>query len=236
MSPEQARGDRKSLDARSDVFLIGSVLYEILTRKPPYASKDRLETLLMAQAASFKSPRLAAGELAVPLELDRIVTKAMAKAPADRYPSIAALKEDLVRFMRGGAEFPRRSPSPHGEVIVAEGDTGDAAFIIVEGRCDVSKRVGSESQVLHTIGVGEVFGEMAILTHGQRTATVTAAEPTTVLVVTQQVLEQELAALKPWMATLLKSLATRFRDIDTQQRATYAHAPSGARIANWQGY
>jgi CRP-like cAMP-binding protein len=86
--------------------------------------------------------------------------------------------------------------------------------------------------MLHTIGVGDVFGEMAILTHGQRTATVTAAEPTTVLVVTQQVLEQELAALKPWMATLLKSLATRFRDIDTQQRATLAHAPSPARVAN----
>lgn len=231
MSPEQARGDRKSLDARSDVFLIGAVLYEILTRKPPYASKDRLETLLMAQAATFKSPRLFAGELAVPLELDRIVMKAMAKSPSDRYPSIALLKEDLVRFMRGGAEFPRRSFA-QGEVIIAEGDTGDAAFIIVEGRCDVSKQIGNESQVLHTIGVGDVFGEMAILTHGHRTATVTAAEPTTVLVVTQQVLEQELAALKPWMATLLKSLATRFRDIDTQHRATFAHAPSPARIAN----
>jgi CRP-like cAMP-binding protein len=76
-----------------------------------------------------------------------------------------------------------------------------------------------------------VFGEMAILTKGRRNATVTAAEPTTVLVVTQQVLEQELAALKPWMATLLKSLAVRFRDIDTQHRATFAQAPSAPRIA-----
>ena len=229
MSPEQARGDRKSLDARSDVFLIGALLYEILTRKPPYASKDRLETLLMAQSATF--PRITATEIGVSTELERIVMRAMAKAPNDRYPSIASLKEDLVRFMRGGAEFPRRSFAK-GDIIIAEGDTGDAAFIIVEGSCDVSKMIGGVNQTLHTIVAGDVFGEMAILTHGQRTATVTAAEPTTVLVVTQHVLEQELAALKPWMATLLKSLATRFRDIDTQQRASFAHAPSFARIAN----
>ena len=73
---------------------------------------------------------------------------------------------------------------------------------------------------------------MAILTKSARTATVVAAVPTTTLVVTSQVLEQELAALKPWMATLLKSLATRFRDIDTAHRATFAHAPSPLRVAN----
>ncbi|MBX3227830.1 MAG: protein kinase [Labilithrix sp.] len=231
MSPEQARGDRKALDARSDVFLIGALLYELLTHRPPYVSKDRLETLLMAQAAQVISPRRIAGELAVPLELDRIVMRAMAKDPADRYPSVAALKEDVVRFMRGGAEFPRKTFA-EGEIIVAEGDEGDAAYIVVEGRCEVSKEIGNGPQVLHTIGVGGVFGEMAILTKSARTATVVAAEATTCLVVTSQVLEQELAALKPWMATLLKSLATRFRDIDTAHRATFAHAPSPARIAN----
>jgi len=53
-----------------------------------------------------------------------------------------------------------------------------------------------------------------------------------VLVVTSQSLEQEMAALKPWVATLLKSLAARFRDIDTQQRVTFATTPTPARIAN----
>ncbi len=57
------------------------------------------------------------------------------------------------------------------------------------------------------------------MTEGPRTATVRAIEATTVLVVTSEALEQEMAALKPWMATLLKSLATRFREIDSKDRA-----------------
>lgn len=231
MSPEQARGDRKSLDVRSDVFLLGAMLYHLLAHRPPYVSGDRNETLALATAGVFPSPRKIAGEAAVPLELERIVLRAMEKEPADRYPSVAALKEDVVRFMRGGAEFPRRSFHA-GDAIVREGEPGDAAYIIVEGRCEIRKETPQGTQTLHTIGAGDVFGEMAILTEGSRTATVVATEPTTVLVITSQVLEQELAALKPWMATLLKSLASRFRDIDTQNRATYAATPSPARIAN----
>ncbi|MDF2692770.1 MAG: serine/threonine protein kinase, partial [Labilithrix sp.] len=231
MSPEQARGDRKRLDVRSDVFLLGAMLYEILTHQPPYVSRDRAETLALAAAGTFPSPRKVAGDAAVPLELDRIVMRAMATAPEDRYPSVAVLKEDVVRFMRGGAEFPRRSFQT-GDAIVCEGEPGDAAYIIVEGRCEIRKEVPSGTQTLHTIGAGDVFGERAILTQGPRTATVVAVEPTTVLVITSQALEHEMSALKPWMATLLKSLASRFRDIDTQNRATYAATPSPARIAN----
>ncbi len=231
MSPEQARGDRKKLDVRSDVFLLGAMLYELLTHRPPYVSQDRTETLALAAAGTFPNPRKVAGDVAVPLELDRIVMRAMAKHPADRYPSVSAFKDDLVRFMRGGAEFPRRSFN-EGDVIVQEGEPGDAAYILVEGSCEVVKETPSGTQTLQKIGPGDVFGEMAILTQGPRTASVIAAEPTTVLVVTAQVLEQEMAALKPWMATLLKSLAARFRDIDTQHRATYAASPSPARIAN----
>ena len=231
MSPEQARGDRKMLDVRSDVFLLGAVLYEILTHRPPYVSHDRHETLALAASGTFPNPRKVAGDAAVPLELERIVMRAMANRPEDRYESVAALKEDVVRFMRGGAEFPRRSFLA-GDVIVREGEPGDAAYIIVEGSCEIRKDTPAGTQTLQTIGAGDVFGEMTILTQGPRTATVIAKEPTTVLVVTSQVLEQEMAALKPWMATLLKSLALRFRDIDTQHRATFPATPSPARIAN----
>lgn len=231
MSPEQARGDRKKLDVRSDVFLLGALIYEILTHRPPYPSTDRVETLALAAAGVFPNPRKVAGEIAVPLELDRIVMRAMAKSPEDRYATVADLREDLVRFMRGGANFPRKS-FHSGDVIVQEGERGDAAYILVEGSCEVSKDMPQGPQTIKTIGPGDVFGEMAILTAGPRTATVTATEPTTVLVVTSRVLEEEMAALKPWMATLLKSLAARFRDIDTQHRATYAATPSPARLAN----
>jgi serine/threonine-protein kinase len=234
MSPEQARGDRSKLDARSDVFLMGALLYEVLTRQPPYASADRTETLSLAAVCSFPSPRKVAGEGAVPHELERIVMRAMAKNPADRYPSIAALREDLARFMRGGAEFPRKTYAA-GSVIVREGDRGDVAYIIVTGRCQVKKEMPGGEEVLREIGPGDVFGEMAILTQGPRTASVVAVEDATVLVVSPAALEQEMSALKPWMATLLKSLATRFREIDTRHRATFATSPttiSLPRLAN----
>ena len=231
MSPEQARGDRKKLDARSDVFLLGAMLYEVLTHRPPYVSRDRTETLALAASAVFPGPRKVAGNVAVPLELDRIVMRAMARKPEDRYANVADLREDLVRFMRGGAEFPRRSYDT-GDVICREGEHGEAAFILVEGSCRIEKDTPNGTQPLQRIGPGAVFGEMAILTQGPRLATVVAAEPTTVLVVTAQSLEQEMAALKPWIATLLKSLAARFKDIDTQQRVTFASTPSPARIAN----
>ncbi|HVJ90731.1 MAG TPA: cyclic nucleotide-binding domain-containing protein [Labilithrix sp.] len=231
MSPEQARGDRTALDVRSDVFLLGAMLYEILTHRAPYASHDRTNALALAASGTFPPPRAVAGEAAVPLELERIVLRAMAFSPDDRYPSVAAFKADVVRFMRGGAEFPRRSFAP-GDVIVQEGTTGDAAYIILEGRCEIRKETPSGTQTLERLGPGDVFGEMAILAAGPRTATVVATAPTTVLVVTAEILEQEVAALKPWMATLLKSLASRFRDVDTQSRASFASAPTPARIAN----
>lgn len=231
MSPEQARGDRAKLDPRSDVFLIGSLLYEILTRRPPYDTKDRSKIIDLAAAGVFPPPRTIVKDRSVPPDLERIVLRAMAKEPVDRYPSVTALREDLGRFMRGGGDFPRKTFAA-GETIVNEGDTGDSAFIILEGRCEIRKDLPTGTEVLNVLGPGDVFGEMAILTAGPRTATVVTAEPTTVLVVTADVLEQELAALKPWMATLLKSVATRFREIDTKHRATYALAPSPARLAN----
>jgi serine/threonine-protein kinase len=231
MSPEQARGDRANLDARSDVFLLGAMIYEVLTRRPPYRAVDRTETLGLASACSFPSPRKVAGEGSVPLELERIVMQAMAKETSERYASVAALRDDIVQFMRGGAEFPR-STFEAGEQILREGETGDAAYIIVSGRCDVTRDTPGGAEVVKTISVGDVFGEMAILSPGPRTANVVATEDTTVLVVTAKSLEQEMAALKPWMATLLKSLASRFRDVDTKNRATFAASPSPARLAN----
>lgn len=231
MSPEQACGDRRRLDVRSDVFLLGALLYEILTHEPPFAGHDRAETLALALGGTFSPPRAVAGEAAVPLELERIVLRAMAKSPSERYPTVSALKDDVVRFMRGGAEFPRRFLDA-GEVVVREGDPGDAAYIIVEGACEIRKESAHGPQTLRHIGPGDVFGEMAILTRGPRTATVVATEATTLLVVTSAVLEQELAALKPWMARLLESLATRFRDLDTLGRTAPESAAPRARIVH----
>ena len=231
MSPEQAQGKRFLLDARADVFSTGAILYEMLTRQPPYRGESREETLELAREARFHKPSEVVGEQAVPPELERIVLKAMSRHRSDRYADTDELKEDLVRFMRGGAEFPQTS-FKRGTYIVKEGEPGNAAYIIVSGKCDVLKIVNGAVTTMTTLGAGEVFGETAILSEGPRTATVLATEDTTALIVTRSVLERELATMKPWMARLIHALAARMRDVYTQKRVTLSGGPTATRLAN----
>src|SRR5260370_42222909 len=108
----------------------------------------------------------------------------MARHRSDRYPTALALKEDLVRFMRGGEEFPQ-AQFAKGTYILKEGEPGHAAYIIASGKCQVHKLIDGTVSVMQTLGPGEVFGEMAILTEGPRTASVLAIEDTTAFVVTR---------------------------------------------------
>ncbi len=230
MSPEQAEGSRFLLDPRSDIFSVGAMIYEILTGRPPYRGESHGETIELARTATFTPPSAVVGGARVPPELERIVLKAMARHRSDRYPDIAALKADLLRFMRGGAEFPQTT-FKRGAVIMREGEQGKSAYIIVSGRAEVRKQMGGQLQVLKTLGAGEVFGEMAVLTEGPRTATVVAIEDTTVLVVTDEVLQQELVLMKPWLARLVQALAERLRDLYTTKRVTLTGGPTAPRVA-----
>ena len=230
MSPEQAEGSRFLLDARSDVFSVGAMLYEILTGRPPYRGESHGDTLELARNATYARPSALTTGARVPPELERIVLKAMARHRSDRYADAAALKVDLLRFVRGGAEFPQTT-FKKGDVIMREGEPGKAAYIIVSGRAEVRKQMGGVPQVLKTLGAGEVIGEMAVLTEGPRTATVVAMEDTTVLIVTASVLQQELGLMKPWLARLMQALAERLRDLYTTKRVTLTGGPSAPRVA-----
>ena len=229
MSPEQAEGRRATLCPRADVFLVGALLYEALARRPPYVGANRVELLRRAERAYFPPLGMVCRDHPVPPELERIVTKAMAKERSQRYPSTLALKDDLIRFMRGGAEYPQTTFAK-GSYVVREGDAGDAAYIIVNGKCQVLQVVQGTASVLQTLGPGQVFGEMAVLTEGPRTASVLAVEDTTLLVVTRRVFEQEMEQMKPWMARLFQSQASRVRDFYTAERITHVGAHP-ARIA-----
>jgi len=91
MSPEQSTGE--ALDARTDVYSLGSVLYEMLTGEPPYVGRS-LQAVI---AKRFSDPVPSARRLrsTVSPALDAIVERALAKNPADRFPSIAAFAEAL---------------------------------------------------------------------------------------------------------------------------------------------
>jgi serine/threonine-protein kinase len=94
MSPEQIRGD-VTLDGRSDVFSLGTVLYEMLTGKPPFAGETVTE--IMQSVLEHTPPVPSVVDAHVPPELDGVVMRMLAKRPDDRYPSARSLFRELRR-------------------------------------------------------------------------------------------------------------------------------------------
>jgi eukaryotic-like serine/threonine-protein kinase len=97
LSPEQARGE--AVDARSDVYAAGCVLFELLTGEPPFTGDSPVAVAYQHVREDPKPP--SALNPRVPPPLDAIVLKAMAKGPANRYQSSAEMRGDLVRVLSG---------------------------------------------------------------------------------------------------------------------------------------
>lgn len=97
MSPEQAAGG--AVDHRADVYGLGATLYELLALRAPFTAGSDTELLRQVLAADVVSVRR--HNPVVPADLDTVVQKALARDPRDRYPSAAALAQDLRRFLAG---------------------------------------------------------------------------------------------------------------------------------------
>jgi serine/threonine-protein kinase len=96
MAPEQARGQWERIDARTDVYGLGSVLYHLLTGQPPRDGKTPIEILEQARADPIVPPRRRNPR--APRALERVCLKAMAADPHSRFPSAAALRRELYRY------------------------------------------------------------------------------------------------------------------------------------------
>jgi eukaryotic-like serine/threonine-protein kinase len=99
LSPEQARGSRGAVDGRSDVYALGATLYELLTLRQVFEGDDRAE--LLRRITTEESGSLRRLDPAIPLDLETIVLKALAKEPAERYATAGELAADLTRFLAG---------------------------------------------------------------------------------------------------------------------------------------
>ncbi|MDX2054142.1 MAG: cyclic nucleotide-binding domain-containing protein [Polyangiaceae bacterium] len=209
MSPEQILGKTELIDARTDVFGLGGVLFEILTGHPP---NDPARLRGPAFNREHTLPLKSTVWEQLPPELCRIAIKCLSPLQENRYPSVEALKADLEQFLKGGGWFETAIFKP-GESIVAEGAPGDTAYIIQSGNCDVFKDIQGQRVFIRQLGPGAVFGEAAVFTGGSRTASVVAVDTVTVKVITGAALNRELDQ-NPWLAAFVRSLAGLFREAD----------------------
>jgi serine/threonine protein kinase/Tol biopolymer transport system component len=100
MSPEQVEG--KELDGRSDIFSLGSVLYEMLTGQPAFPGKSRLS---VASAILEKEPApIASTKPMTPPALDHVVKKCLAKDPEERWQNASDIKSELLWISQSSAE------------------------------------------------------------------------------------------------------------------------------------
>lgn len=217
MAPEQARGENWRLDERTDVFALGGVLYRILTGQPPYRGPTADEVVKAAAAGAVVPPEQRAPKATLNRRLVAIALKAMQPEPMHRHASVAAFKAELDEFIRGFAQLPRRTFKA-GEVVIREGDEGDAAYVIFSGQCQASRTVSGFVQNLRVLGAGEMFGETAVFASAPRSATVTALTDVEVGVVDQLFLREEMERTS-FMSLAIRTVAAGFLDLDAQTAA-----------------
>jgi WD40 repeat protein len=99
MAPEQAAGKSAPFGPATDVYGLGSILYDMLTGRPPFKAETALETLLQVQFTDPVSPSHLQPKL--PRDLVTICLRCLQKEPRQRYASALALAEDLRRFLDG---------------------------------------------------------------------------------------------------------------------------------------
>ncbi|MBS1214838.1 MAG: Serine/threonine-protein kinase PknB, partial [Proteobacteria bacterium] len=97
MSPEQARGE--TVDARSDLFAVGLILYELLTGARPFSADSQVATLVKRSQERAKPPSTI--EPAVPQAVDAIVMRCLESDPANRYQAATEILADLEAWQRG---------------------------------------------------------------------------------------------------------------------------------------
>jgi CRP-like cAMP-binding protein len=216
MAPEQLQGRDDALDQRTDVFGLGGTLYQILTGQPPLTPEAMRAIWMRREPLPIAPPESLVPGGRVPHELARIALRAMAYAPGDRHASVIEVKRDIENFQRGAWHLPRVTVKA-GAIVVKEGDRGDAAYVIKEGRCAAYRVDGDTEIELRVMGPGEVFGETAVFSDKPRTASVKAVTDVVLLVVTSDVLSHAVG-LNSWMGAFVKALAERFREVDERVR------------------
>jgi len=211
MSPEQAEFGREKLTCASDVFSAGIVFYQMLTSLHPFPAQRPRELTEQIRTLEPTPPHEVNRD--IPRMLSQICLGMLRKVPADRYQDFHAVLQDLASYRGVGEAFPVRECAD-GEMIFSEGDSGDFAFMILEGQVEIMKQVGeSEPKVIATVGVGEIIGELAIISRLPRTAGARARGPTRIRILSKTDIDTEMEKLSPWVSKMITGLSGRFIEL-----------------------
>jgi len=165
MAPEQARGE--AVDARTDIFSLGAIAYSLLTGRRAFEARSIPS--ILARVLHHDPPPPSAVVAGLPSAIDDLVARAMAKAPADRYPTAKAMAEDIEDVL--GGRTPRHragwTPPPVGaRTLVSAGGKGEELeeLLLVEGPPGASlpppprSRPGARPRLLAMILLGGGIG------------------------------------------------------------------------------
>lgn len=148
MSPEQCRAHQ--LDHRSDIYSLGCVMYESLTGVPPLRADTLFDIMSKHISETPKPLRDEARGVYVPAALERLIFKAMAKAPEDRVQSMAEFAQGIEHAFSGAPE-----------IVVPRAGTGSTSGAVPVGGASITtrtKRAKKQNQLL--IGFSIAFGAM----------------------------------------------------------------------------
>jgi serine/threonine-protein kinase len=134
LSPEQARGE--SVDARSDVYATGCVLYELLCGQPPFVGDSPVSVAYQHVREDAKAPSLMNRD--VPPAVDAVVLKALAKNPLNRYQSAGEMRADLLRAAQGRPVY--------AEPVQSDTDGSGRTRVAAGSRPGVPARVGNQQR------------------------------------------------------------------------------------------
>jgi serine/threonine protein kinase len=159
MSPEQAM-DSSSVDRRADIYSLGCTLHMLLTGRPPYVSKPGMQQILAHRTQPIPSLRRTRPE--VPEALDRVFQKMIAKAPDDRYASMAEAAADLEASLAAPAPA-SQTPAENLRAIIARTPAADQTPVAGPAAAEPAVRPVRRGPRLAPIVVGGVLTVVAIV-------------------------------------------------------------------------
>jgi CRP-like cAMP-binding protein len=130
-----------------------------------------------------------------------------------RIPLLSGLPYGELERMAGKVEAHSYKP---GTELIREGTSGSSVFFIVSGRCEVRRRVGNSSVRLALLEPGDFFGELSIVDPAPRTATVTAYDEVSALVLSGYEFQAALQSSRSMAHQLVKTLAQRLRALEDE--------------------